>query len=90
MEGLTLAAVSHLPSAVVYVRQSDTVDSLTKVAQDVLGVPRDCVQIIFRGEVLTLSNELGAHHIEDGSTVQMVVGRRRAAEATMSPGGTWR
>ena len=87
---VTIRDAAANASAVVYARPSDTVEALARLAQDVLGVPQDAVQLIFRGEVLTPADELGACRIDDGSTVQMVVGRRRAAEATMSPGGTWR
>ena len=77
-------------SASVYARQSDTVLQLMRCAQDALGVSADVQQLIFRGAVLESRDTLAAKKIEDGSTVQMVVGRRREKEAQMSPGGTWR
>lgn len=59
-------------------------------AQDALGVPADCQQLIFAGKLLSQADTLAAKSLVEGSTVQMAVGRRREKEATMSPGGTWR
>ena len=77
-------------SASVFARASDTVAQLMKYAQDALGVSADSQQVIFRGSVLDTKDTLASRNIVDGSTVQMVVGRRREKEAEMSPGGTWR
>jgi hypothetical protein len=70
--------------------QCDSVSQLSRQAQDALGVPADAQQLVFRGAVLEQHDTLAALHLADGSTLQMVVGRRRPKEAEMSPGGTWR
>lgn len=79
-------------SATVFVRGGDGIYTLMRQAQDALGVPADCQQIIFRGQLLKADdmNTLDGCGIADGSVVQMAVGKRKASEATMSPGGTWR
>ena len=65
--------MSHVPSQV----------------QDAIGVPADAQQLIFSGKILRGSETVAGCGIKPESTVQMAVGKRRAPEATMSPGGTW-
>ena len=77
-------------SATVFARASDAVQQLMRYAQDALGVPADAQQLVYRGSVLDPEDTLAARHVADGATVQMVVGRKRAQDAEMSPGGTWR
>jgi hypothetical protein len=77
-------------AATVYVRPSDTILELTKQAQDTLGVPFDCQQLVFSGQLLKQTSTVASCSLLDGSRVQMAVGKRRPSGATMSPGGTWR
>ena len=76
--------------ASLYVRACDSVHQMMRHAQDALGAPADCQQLIFRGAVLEETDTLASSRVCDGCTVQMVVGKKRAKEAEMSPGGTWR